>query len=84
MTPHFCLHAERTSTAMRALGPINSLVLMPWTPDTRYAIGRLDQVFFEARLEMAGGHGNRIFFAYPDIAGRPDWIPATFQNVVAR
>lgn len=57
-----------------ALGPVSTLVLMPWPTDTGYAIGRLESIFFDVVLRLAHGDPSRIWYAYPDgEARRPGW-----------
>jgi glycosyltransferase involved in cell wall biosynthesis len=56
---------------------------MPWTTDTGYAIARLERIFFDVALRLAGGDPARVWYAYPDgDAKRPAWSQDEYPRCV--
>ena len=61
---------------------ISTLVWMKWPTNIGYAIGALEELFFEVALQLAAGDQSRVHFAYPDLSpGPPRSLPPGFQNL---
>ena len=59
------------------------LVLFHCESNTGYAIGRLEQTFYQMALTLANGDSSRIHFAYPSMAkGKSPSLPADFDRCV--
>ncbi len=57
------------------------LILFHCESNTGYAIGRLEQVFFQMALELTGHDTSRIHFGYPSMRRGPsESIPASFNQ----
>jgi glycosyltransferase involved in cell wall biosynthesis len=62
---------------------ISSLFVLHSSSNTGYAIAPLENLFFEAGLELAEGDAQRVHFAYRSLGrGRPSNLPESFTNFI--
>jgi glycosyltransferase involved in cell wall biosynthesis len=62
---------------------LSSLYVLHCPANTGYAIARLESLFYDAGLELAGGDPTKVHFAYPNLdMGLPANLDLDPQNVV--
>jgi glycosyltransferase involved in cell wall biosynthesis len=73
---------EERDEERRGRGGVASLFMLNLGTNAGYAISRLERIFFDVMLELAGGDPAQVHFSFTDLErGAPASLPEGFPNV---